>query len=240
MIFQSSNVTTNQDMFKCDFHIHSAYSFDSILPIKKIIKISKIKNLNCIAITDHNSIRGAIEAKKIAGNTLRVICGSEIRTEYGDVMGLFLNEKISSTGFLEVIDEIKDQGGLIVAPHPYKSQIKNHLDLVDAIEISNGRISTNLNKKAFDYAIKNHIPGIGGSDAHMGYEIGTIQTWYPNVIDSDEDLKKEIMRNNPHITGNISPRWVHYISAPVGAIKTGTMGNLIQSSIKKFLFKFFR
>ena len=237
---QLCNMIANQDMFKCDFHIHSTYSFDSILPIQKIIKISKIKNLDCIAITDHNSIRGAIEAKKNAGNNLRVICGSEIRTEYGDVMGLFLTEKISSTRFFEVIDEIKDQGGLIVAPHPFKSLIKNHLDLVDVIEISNGRVSANINKDAFDYALKNNIPGIGGSDAHMGYEIGTIQTWYPNVIDSDEDLKKEIMRNNPHIAGNGSPRWVHYISAPIGAMKTGTMGNLIQSSFKKISSKLFR
>jgi predicted metal-dependent phosphoesterase TrpH len=240
MKLQLSNGIPNQDMFKCDFHIHSTYSFDSILPIQKILKISKRRNLDCIAITDHNLIRGAIEAKKNAGNNLRVICGSEIRTEYGDIIGLFLNEKISSTKFLEVIDEIKDQGGLIVAPHPFKSQIKNHLDLVDVIEISNGRVSANLNKDAFDYALKNHIPGIGGSDAHIGYEIGTIQTWYPNAIDSDEDLKKEIMRNNPYITGLSSPRWVHYISAPIGAMKTGTMGNLIQSSLKKISRQIFR
>ena len=233
MIKRNYNLIDRDDDFVCDFHIHSHYSYDSILPIKKIIKVSIRKNLDCIAITDHNSVKGAIEAKKIADTKIMIVTGSEIRTEYGDIIGLFLNETISTKILLEVIDEIKSQGGLIVAPHRYKSQIKNHLNYADIVEVANARISENLNNKAYDYSVQHSLPGIGSSDAHMGYEIGKIRTIYSQPVHDEEDLRKEMLRNNCEIQGICSPRWVHYISASIGAYKTGTMRNLFQSTLKK-------
>lgn len=237
-MIQHNNSGTGEHEFTCDFHIHSHYSFDSILPIKKIIKISKRRNIDGIAITDHNAIKGAFEAKCQTNNDLMVIIGSEIRTEYGDIIGLFLNEEISSRIFVEVIDEIESQGGVIMAPHPYKSQIKNYLKFVDIIEVKNARISENLNRMASEYARKNNSPGVGSSDAHLGYEIGAIKTTFPHPINTEEELRREILRNNCQVNGNISPRWVHYFSASVGALKTGNIGRLIQSTVKRNLHKY--
>jgi predicted metal-dependent phosphoesterase TrpH len=235
MINRRKNFIKHDSDFVCDFHIHSQYSFDSILPIKKIITISKRKRLDCIAITDHNSLKGATEAKKNADDNLMIIVGSEIRTEHGDIIGLFLNEEVSSKIYFEVIDEIKSQGGLVVAPHPYKSQIKNYLKYVDIIEVMNARISEKLNHQAIDYSEQHSIPGIGSSDAHIGYEIGKIRTVFSRPICSEEDLRQAMLQHNCEILGECSPRWVHYISASIGALKTGNIKNLLHSTVKKNL-----
>ena len=102
-----------------DFHIHSKFSYDSLLSPKRIVRVAKKRGLDGIAITDHDTIKGALEASKF-NDSIYVIIGSEIRTEKGDVIGLFLNEEITSKYFDEVVDEIKSQGGLVVLPHPYK------------------------------------------------------------------------------------------------------------------------
>lgn len=233
MIKRQTEFVQRKDKFFCDFHIHSSYSFDSIIPVKKIITISEKKKIDCIAITDHNSIQGAIEAKKKSDKKIMIIIGSEIRTEHGDIIGLFLNEDIRSKTFFEVIDEIKTQGGLVIAPHPYKSKIKDYLNYVDLIEVVNGRISDNLNDQAFEYAAQNNIPGIGGSDAHLGYEIGRIQTVFSYPINDEDDIRRVIIRNDCKILGNPSPKWVHYFSASIGAVKTKNFKKLLYSTVKK-------
>ena len=94
-----------------DLHIHSKYSFDSISEPKKIIKVAKNMGLNGVAITDHNTTKGGLEAKKInRDHDFLVIVGSEISTEIGDITGLFLSEEIKSRNSMEVIEEIKKQG----------------------------------------------------------------------------------------------------------------------------------
>ncbi len=78
-----------------DLHIHSKYSHDSYLSPPQIIKIAEKRGLDGIAITDHNTLKGGIETSKINNkDDFIVIVGSEIKTEYGDVIGLFLNEEI--------------------------------------------------------------------------------------------------------------------------------------------------
>ena len=233
MIKWQKKFIEREENFFCDFHIHSNYSFDSITPIKKIITISKKKKIDCIAITDHNSIQGAIEAKKKTDKTLMIITGSEIRTEYGDIIGLFLNEEIHSRIFFEVVDEIKTQGGLIIAPHPFKSKIKDYLSYVHIIEVVNARISDNQNDQAFEYAAQNNIPGIGSSDAHLGYEIGRIQTVFSHPVNDEDDLRQAIIRNDCEIHGYPSPKWVHYFSASIGAVKTKNFRKLLHSVVKK-------
>ncbi|MEM2899900.1 MAG: PHP domain-containing protein, partial [Thermoplasmata archaeon] len=128
-----------------DFHIHSGYSFDALMKPEKIIRIAKKKKLDGVAITDHNTIKGSIEAAKMTKNQdFIVISGTEIATDYGDIIGLYIDEEIRARRCLEVIDEIHTQGGLVVLPHPYKGHILNDevLSRIDLIEVFNGRCSS--------------------------------------------------------------------------------------------------
>lgn len=79
---------------KYDLHIHSKYSSDGILDPEKIVKIAIERGLNGIAITDHNTIKRGIKAKKYETEDFKVVVGSEIMTERGEITGLFLSEEI--------------------------------------------------------------------------------------------------------------------------------------------------
>ena len=104
---------------KYDLHTHTKYSSDGILEPEKIVEIARRKGLSGIAITDHNTIKGSLKAKKYETDDFQVICGSEISTERGEVIGLFLSDEIQSESFLDVVDEIKEQDGVVVLPHPF-------------------------------------------------------------------------------------------------------------------------
>jgi predicted metal-dependent phosphoesterase TrpH len=160
---------------KYDLHIHSKYSYDSFLKPDKIIKIAKKRSLKGIAITDHNTIKGGLKAlRENKDKEFDLIIGAEIKTDLGDIIGLFLNEEIKSRRFYEVIDEIKSQDGLTVLPHPYR-QHKNPekmVDHVDLIEGFNARTKKIYNDKSCQLAKGFECTVIAGSDAHLAFEIG--------------------------------------------------------------------
>jgi predicted metal-dependent phosphoesterase TrpH len=130
-------IDTLTDYLKFDLHVHSKYSYDSFLSPERIIKIARRKGLDGIAITDHNTTKGGIEALKInKDKDFQVIEGAEMKTEYGDIIGLFLSEEIRTSKFEEIMEEIKSQGGLSVLAHPYRQyefpeEIVDRVDLVD-------------------------------------------------------------------------------------------------------------
>lgn len=162
---------------KGDFHIHSKYSFDSTMDPKQILKIVKSKGFDTVAITDHNTIKGAVEAKKFEDDIgIRVIVGSEIRTDIGDLIGLKLEREIENTSWEMVISEIKDQGGFVVLPHPYRdhTMVDEVAKKVDSIEIWNARCHFEQNDKALELASSLNCNVIMGSDAHLYSELGNV------------------------------------------------------------------
>ena len=96
---------------KYNLHIHSKYSSDGVLDPEKIVKIAAKRGLNGVAITDHNTITGGLKAKNYETEDFKVIVGSEISTERGEIIGLFLKEEIKPGNVQEVISEIKEQNG---------------------------------------------------------------------------------------------------------------------------------
>ena len=154
---------------KVDLHLHTKYSACANLELKTLRKLCKKYNI-FPSITDHNSIEGAKRFKDC-------IIGEEILTKEGDLIGLFLNEKIKSgLSIEETVDKIKEQGGLVYVPHPFdwrRKCVKRLNFKMDVMEIFNGRVwQQSLNKKAKDYAKrKNIIMGVG-SDAHIAPEFG--------------------------------------------------------------------
>lgn len=162
-----------------DFHIHSKYSYDSITEPRKIVKLCKKKGYDVISITDHNSIRGSLEAKKYGKEFgIEILLGEEILTDAGDIIGINLNKEIRGGSFSEVLEEIRQQGGISILPHPYKGHrlTDDLLREVDLIEGFNSRLSEELNKKAVKLAQFWHKPIVAGSDAHFAAEIGLART----------------------------------------------------------------
>lgn len=181
---------------KFDLHIHSKYSIDGHLDPERIIETAKKRGLNGVAITDHDTIKGGLKAKKFETEDFKVIVGSEIATERGEIIGLFLNEEIKSRLFLDVLQEIKDQDGLVITPHPYDNirsngihPQKTDIPLIDCIEVYNSRCALEkYNIKASQFAARNKIKISAGSDAHFASEIGNAGVIFDQIIEDPNDL----------------------------------------------------
>lgn len=159
-----------------DFQIHTKYSHDSWMNPKTIAAYAKKKGLDVIALTDHGTIRGALQAKKVEKKyDVQIVIGAEIATDIGDIIGLNLKKEITYRTWQKVIDEIHAQDGIVVLPHPYrehKGDINEIAKEVDMIEIWNGRSTLEQNEQAITLAdlLKKKITA--GSDAHLYSEIG--------------------------------------------------------------------
>jgi len=201
-----------EEAMKIDLHIHSRYSHDGLLRPSDIVRIARQKGLNGIAITDHNTIRGGEEAKQYETEDFKVIVGAEVMTDRGEITGLFLSREIQSRCLLDVIAEIKAQGGLVVVPHPFDQPRRSafhitaeHASLVDAVEGFNSRcIFQSYNRKAIEFASQHNLPIVGGSDAHYANEIGL-----GGIITNSDDIRKAIIYSELRLFGKRSPLLNH-------------------------------
>lgn len=169
-----------------DLHVHTSASFDSIASPASVVRAAAARGLTHIAITDHDRIDGAVEAREIAmklAPELAVIVGQEVRTDEGDLIGAFLDGPIpSGLPLTEAIAAIRAQGGLVGIPHPFDrfrgSLLVDELlasvaPLVDWVEVHNARIMVgNGNERAAAFAAAHGLPGVAVSDAHSAMEIG--------------------------------------------------------------------
>jgi predicted metal-dependent phosphoesterase TrpH len=189
-----------------DLHIHTKRSICSNLEPDLILKIAKKKNLDGIAITDHNTIKGSLDVSKLnKDKDFEIISGAEIRTNFGDVLCYYIQEEIKSREFFGVINEVKKQDGLIAIAHPFRMipwlrfhyPIEKVKDQIDAIEVFNSRMMPGDNNRAKKVAEELKIPQIGGSDAHFWFDIGRGYTIF------NSDLRKSIKHDKTNAHGSI-------------------------------------
>ena len=171
---------------RADFHIHTQVSPDSFMSPETLVKACLRAGLDTIAVTDHHTIRGALEVQKIA--PFPVIVGAEFRTAEGEIIGLFLKEDVPRRiSALETVKLIKAQGGLVQIPHPFDFFRRKHikydallevLPYVDIIEAFNARTTLKgdiMKSVRFIQEHKvthNHIVPTGVTDSHTPFEIG--------------------------------------------------------------------
>lgn len=185
-------------MLKADFHIHTQYSMDCNTPLEGIIQRCLDTGINCIAIADHDAIEGAL---KMAGMApFPVIVAEEILTPQGEIMGMFLKERINSGLSIEkAITEIRTQDGLVCLPHPFDpfrglrldiSALEEMKEQIDIIEVFNARSPFPWPEtKARNFAAKFNISRSAGSDAHSIDEIGNTYVEMPEFRGKDDFLQ---------------------------------------------------
>ena len=173
-----------------DLHTHSRASFDSLASPRALVRTAARQGLTHLAITDHDRIDGALEARAIAADEapeVTVIVGEEIRTTSGDLIGLFLGEAVDpGLSPADAIAAVRDQGGLVGIPHPFDryrgsllrdAALERLLGSVDWIETHNARVAIgNGNQRAAELAVTRRLPGIAVSDAHSAFEVGVAYT----------------------------------------------------------------
>jgi glycosyltransferase involved in cell wall biosynthesis len=168
-----------------DLHMHTDHSPDCATPVEVLLATAREQGLGAIAITDHNEISGALEAVAKADG-VKVIVGEEVKTaSQGEVIGLFLHERIPRGMSLEeTVAEIRRQGGLVYVPHPFDrmhtvpgyEHLLALLDEIDAFEIFNPRVAIgSFNEEAACFAAKYRLTAAAGSDAHVAAGLGSVR-----------------------------------------------------------------
>jgi glycosyltransferase involved in cell wall biosynthesis len=174
-----------KDFIHVDLHMHTDHSPDCATPVDTLLDTAKKVGLGAIAITDHNEISGALEARKRA-NGIKVIVAEEVKTaDQGEVIGLFIEEKIPRGMTLqETIAEIRRQGGLVYVPHPFDrmhavpdyEHLLDVVEQIDAIEVFNPRVAFSaFNEEAARFAAKYRIVAGAGSDSHVAQGLGSVK-----------------------------------------------------------------
>jgi predicted metal-dependent phosphoesterase TrpH len=175
-------------LIEVDLHMHTDHSPDCATPVEVLLETARDRGLGAIAITDHNEVSGALEARRIAEgmDDLKVIVAEEVKTaEQGEVIGLFLEEKIPrGMTMAETITAIRAQGGLVYVPHPFDRfhsvpDYEHLLDIVeeiDVLEVFNPRVAlTAFNEEAERFARKYRIVPGAGSDSHVAQGLGSVR-----------------------------------------------------------------
>ena len=173
-----------------DLHAHSRASFDSLASPASLVRTAARRGLTHLAITDHDRIDGAREARDLAAELapeLTVIVGEEVRTVDGDLICLFHEEAIPpGLTAAEAIARTRVQGGVIGVPHPFDRfrgsllrdvRMEELASQVDWIETHNARVALGKgNQLAAEFALDHGLPGIAVSDAHSSFEVGVAYT----------------------------------------------------------------
>ncbi len=187
-------------MSKADLHIHTTYSNDATTTVRGVLKQASLAGMSVVAITDHDEIRGSLEARDLAPKYgIEAIPGVEISTEEGHLIALWV-ETAPPAGLPleETLIRIGKQGGLAIAPHPF-NHLPSSLSMNALLPVMNnprakgvlrGIETDNMATQAFNATVKKlsiYLPlaKIGGSDAHVYWAVGGAYTEFPGKTAKD-------------------------------------------------------
>jgi predicted metal-dependent phosphoesterase TrpH len=179
-----SDPLADRPLILCDLHMHTEHSHDCAVPVETLLDYAEAQGLGAIAVTDHNVFTGAQEAVELARHRrLTVIPGEEVKTDAGEVIGLFLEQEIPrGMSMGDTIAAIREQNGVVYLPHPFDrlhtipeaQSLHRHLAEIDVFEVYNARLLfEGFNDEALRFARKYNLTMGAGSDAHVLQGVGT-------------------------------------------------------------------
>jgi predicted metal-dependent phosphoesterase TrpH len=202
---------------RVDCHLHTVASGDAVLTLEQLAERARQTGLDVVCITDHNVTSAAVAGTE-RDLGVRIVVGEEIRTPDGDMIGLFLTERIPYVlPVAEVVTRIRAQGGLVYAPHPFdpnRSSLGRVLPglceqgAVDIVEVFNAKIADQaLNDRAAELAAAFSLPGAAGSDAHDPPGVGAA---YLEMPDFDGPASFLAALADTRLTGEYRPHAPRY------------------------------
>lgn len=205
-------------MWNVELHCHTYHSKDSLATPEALREACRRKGIDRLAITDHNTMAGALQAAALDPDLF--IVGEEILTTEGELLGYFMKEEIPpGLSPEETIDRLHQQGAVISVSHPYdyartgawrESVLRSLIPHLDALEAFNARTySSGPNRRAAALAQEADLPGLAGSDAHAPFEIGRGLTRLDPFQDA-ESFRKSL--GGAQLVTRRSPAWVHLVS----------------------------
>jgi predicted metal-dependent phosphoesterase TrpH len=208
---------------RVDCHVHTVASGDSVLRVEELAQRAVDQGIDVVFVTDHHEVRAALAARE-RDLGVRIEVGEEIRTPDGEVLGLFLTERIPYVLPLpDVVARIRAQGGLVGLPHPYDpvrsgtGAVADGLcasGRVDFVEAFNAKVGDAAhNAAAAALAARHGLPGSAGSDAHDGPGIGAAYVEMPD-FDGPADFLDALGRGR--LVGALRPHARRFPSLDTG------------------------
>lgn len=219
-------------MGTADLHIHSIYSQDATTTVRAILKHASDVGLNVIAVTDHDEIRGSIEAQQLAPKYgIEVIPGVEVSTKDGHLVALFIQTlPPSGLSMTDTLLHIGKQGGIAIAPHPFNNlphslsmeAVLGAMTNPRAKAVLKGIETHNMGTQNFDRVVQKlsiYLPlaKIASSDAHIYWAIGAGRTEFEGK--TANDLRAAIETNSTvpipyeeEFSAKAILSWVHRIT----------------------------
>ena len=171
-----------------DLHMHECtYSKDSVLTLETIVKTARLKGLDGVCITDHDSMGLRSQAEAYSRKVdFPIFVGVEHYSLQGDIVAFGLDKapdhRMEAQAF---IDLVKSQGGVCFAAHPFRNNNRGLEELLaqvrglDGIEAFNASASPEANLRALEYCRRLHLQPVGVSDCHVEEKIGHYATFLP-------------------------------------------------------------
>ncbi len=211
-------------MGRADTHVHTEYSGFNNLGVMKFpeavvspeqqVDQARANGMDVLCITDHDETAGAFIAQKYASkyDDIDIVIGEEVTTADGEIIGLFLTERVpDGLSVEETVDIIRNQGGLTIAPHPFSFHVPGlqekifEIDL-DGFETINGG-HPDAYSNMFARLVMDRYPGrwaeTSGSDAHSKYTAGYNWTEFPGS--DSEDFRKAVLNKTTKSMGVPAP-----------------------------------
>ena len=183
-----------ENWLRVEFHCHTAISRDSSNRLPRLLQVARQQGLDHLAITDHNTIANALRAKEMDPEL--VIVGEEIKTTCGELLAYFITRGVpKNIPPMAAIDLLKQQNAFISVAHPFDyrrsgwtmDELLEILPFLDAIEVFNSRcFKPSANQAALEFAEKNKLAKMVGSDAHSQVELGLATLKLPQFNSADE------------------------------------------------------
>jgi predicted metal-dependent phosphoesterase TrpH len=193
---------------RVDCHLHTVHSGDAVTTVERLAARVREERLDVVCVTDHHTLAGAHEAlaREIGA---RVVVGEEIRTHAGEIIGLFLTERVPYVLPLEeAAGRVRAQGGLVYAPHPFDASRTSlgaeglerlrAMGALDVVEVFNAKIADEEdNRRAARFAAGHGLPGAAGSDAHDPHGVGAAYVEMPD-FDGPGDFAAALREGQVH------------------------------------------
>lgn len=198
-------------VLRLDLHVHSVRSPDGRMELEEIAERARAAGLQGAAVCDHDLAAEGLPSFP----DLLLIPGTEVSTDQGHLLGLFVTEPVRSRDFAGAAEEIRRQGGLAVLAHPFqRSRDPDRLiplvPLLDGLEVWNSRAdrkNPQANRMAADFARSRRLRPFAGSDAHLPQEVGNGVT----TVEADsltlEAVKAALLGGAAQVSGRRSPAW---------------------------------
>lgn len=203
---------------KADLHLHTTYSDGHATVEQVLAHVAEHTDLRVIAITDHDTIEGALKARRIAATYgIEVIIGEEVSTADGHLLALFIEQHLApGQPAAATIAAAHAMGGICIAAHPYDRMVPSmgrgnllarcagpdRAWPLDGIEVFNASLWLPAhNTRAAADAATLDLAACGGSDSHHCATIGAGYTLFPGRTTAD--LRAALLRRQTRAGGQL-------------------------------------